>query len=136
MPIRVFVKSNTTITNYFTTFYKMLMWPTSYWFSSMPIINITFSFTNNYLPHQQLVKNFVQLFVSLALFNLLMNHLRKVLMGKEKKAINILVVFSISHKSYVKIFLNTLLTITLRAPLTWLINYYKSNLNLLYFAWE
>ena len=84
----------------------------------MPIINITFSFTNNHLPHQQLVKNFVQLFVSLALFNLLMNHLRKVLMGKEKKAINILVVFSISHKSYVKIFLNTLLTITLRAPLT------------------
>ena len=51
----------------------------------MPIINITFSFTNNHLPHQQLVKIFVQLFVFLALFNLLMNHLRKVLMGKEKK---------------------------------------------------
>ena len=32
-------------------FYKMLMWLTSYWFSFMLIINITFSFTNNHLPH-------------------------------------------------------------------------------------
>ena len=26
-------------------FYKLLMWPTSYWFSSRPTINNTFSFT-------------------------------------------------------------------------------------------
>ena len=32
-------------------FYNMLMWATSYWFSSKPTINITFSFTNNYLSH-------------------------------------------------------------------------------------
>ena len=32
-------------------FYKMLMWPTSYWFSSKPTINITFSFTNTHSPH-------------------------------------------------------------------------------------
>ena len=38
------------------------------YFSSEPTINITFSFTNNYLPHQQFVKNFVKLFVSLTLF--------------------------------------------------------------------
>ena len=45
-------------------FYKMLMWATSYWFSSRSTINIIFSFTNNHLPHQQ----FVKWFVSLALF--------------------------------------------------------------------
>ena len=33
-------------------FYKMLMWPTSYRFSSKSTINITFSFTNNHSPHQ------------------------------------------------------------------------------------
>ena len=32
-------------------FYKLLMYPTSHWFLSKPIINITFSFTNNHLPH-------------------------------------------------------------------------------------
>ena len=32
-------------------FYKMLMWPISYWFSSKPTINITFSFTNNHSSH-------------------------------------------------------------------------------------
>ena len=37
-------------------FYKMLIWPISYWFSSKSTINITFSFTNNYSPHQQFVK--------------------------------------------------------------------------------
>ena len=49
-------------------FYKMWMWSTFYWFSSKPNINITFSFTNDHSPHQQFVKNFVKLFVSLALF--------------------------------------------------------------------
>ena len=49
-------------------FYKMWMWPTFYWFSSRPTINITFLFTNNHSPHQQFVKFFVKLFVSLALF--------------------------------------------------------------------
>ena len=48
-------------------FYKLLMWPTSYWFSSRSIINITFSFTNNHLPHQQFVKILVKKFVSLTL---------------------------------------------------------------------
>ena len=37
-------------------FYKVLMWPTVYWFSSKSTININFSFTNNYSPHQQFVK--------------------------------------------------------------------------------
>ena len=37
-------------------FYKILMWLTSYWFSSSPTINITFSFTNNHLSYQQFVK--------------------------------------------------------------------------------
>ena len=41
-------------------FYKMLMWPTSYWFSSKSIINITFSFTNNHSPHQQLIKKIIK----------------------------------------------------------------------------
>ena len=45
-------KSNATVTNYFKYFYKMLMWSTSYWFSSKSIINIIFSFTNNHSPHQ------------------------------------------------------------------------------------
>ena len=41
-------------------FYKMLMWSTSYWFSSKPIINFIFSFTNNHSLHQQFVKNFLK----------------------------------------------------------------------------
>ena len=49
-------------------FYKMLMWSTSYWFSSKSTINITFSFTNNHSPHQQFVKFFVKQFISLTLF--------------------------------------------------------------------
>ena len=49
-------------------FYKQLMWSAFYWFSSRPTINIVFSFTNNYSPHQQFVNIFVKMFVSLALF--------------------------------------------------------------------
>ena len=46
------------------------MWPiTFYWFSSRSTINTTFSFINNYPPHQQFVKNFIKQFVSLVLFN-------------------------------------------------------------------
>ena len=41
-------------------FFKMLMWPTSYWYSSKYIINIIFLFTNNYLSYQQFVKKFVK----------------------------------------------------------------------------
>ena len=41
-------------------FYKMLMWPNSYWFLSRPTVNITFSFTNNHFPPQQSVKFFVK----------------------------------------------------------------------------
>ena len=41
-------------------FYKMLMWPTSYWFLSRLTINITFSFTNNHLQYQQFVNFFVK----------------------------------------------------------------------------
>ena len=44
------------------------MWPISYWFSSRSIVNITFSFTNNYSLHQQFIKNFIKYFVYLALF--------------------------------------------------------------------
>ena len=44
------------------------MWPTFYWFSFRPTINITFSFINNHSPHQQFIKNFVKYFVSLELF--------------------------------------------------------------------
>ena len=36
-------------------FYKMLIWLISYWFSSKPNINITFSFATNHSPHQQFV---------------------------------------------------------------------------------
>ena len=32
----------------------------SYWFSSRPTINITFSFTNNHSPYQQFVKFYVK----------------------------------------------------------------------------
>ena len=53
--------SNVTNTNYLQHFYKMLMWPTSYWFSSRPIINITFSFTNNHSPYQQFVNFFCKI---------------------------------------------------------------------------
>ena len=45
----------------FQHYYKMLMWTTSYWFSSRFTINIIFSFTNNHLPQQQFVKWFVSL---------------------------------------------------------------------------
>ena len=41
-------------------FYKMLMWSTSYWFSSKLTIIITFSFSNNHLPHKQFVKFFIK----------------------------------------------------------------------------
>ena len=40
---RVILQSQTILQH----FYKLLMWPTFYWFSSRPTINITFSFTNN-----------------------------------------------------------------------------------------
>ena len=39
----------------------MLIWLTSYWFSSKLIFNITFSFTNNHSPHHLFVKKFVSL---------------------------------------------------------------------------
>ena len=39
----------------------MLIWSTSYWFSSKLIFNITFSFTNNHSPHHLFVKKFVSL---------------------------------------------------------------------------
>ena len=42
-------------------FYKMLMWLISYWFSFRPIINNTFSFTNNYSPYQQFCKKFCKI---------------------------------------------------------------------------
>ena len=48
-------------------FYKLLMYPTSNWFSSRPTINITFSFTSNHSPYQQFIKFFVKKFVSLPL---------------------------------------------------------------------
>ena len=44
------------------------MWSTSLFFSSRLIINIIFSFTNNYSLHQQFVIFFVKQFVSLTLF--------------------------------------------------------------------
>ena len=53
---RVMLQSQTILQH----FYKMLMWPTSYWFSFRPTINITFSFSNNYLAHQQFVNSFVK----------------------------------------------------------------------------
>ena len=56
------------------------MWPFSYWFSFRLTINITFSFINNHLPHQQFVKNFVKKFVFLAL--LFFQFLRKTLSMK------------------------------------------------------
>ena len=56
------------------------MWPFFYWFSFRLTINITFSFINNHLPHQQFVKNFVKKFVFLAL--LFFQFLRKTLSMK------------------------------------------------------
>ena len=56
----IFCKSNAIAINYFTIFLQNVNVSTSYWFLSKPIINITFSFTNNYSPHQQFVKNFVR----------------------------------------------------------------------------
>ena len=47
------------------------------------------------------------------------NQFKKNFYGKrKKKVINILIVFSISYKSCVKIFLNGLLIIVLRAPVS------------------
>ena len=46
-------------------FYKLLLWPTSYWFPFWSTPNITLTFTNNYLSHQQFVKFFIKNFVSL-----------------------------------------------------------------------
>lgn len=43
------------------------MWSTSYQFSPRPIINIIFSFTNNYLLHQQYVKFSVKNLISLTI---------------------------------------------------------------------
>ena len=54
--IRVIVQAQTILQH----FYKMLMWPTSYWFLSWLTINIIFSFINNHSPYQQFVKNFVK----------------------------------------------------------------------------
>ena len=48
-------------------FYKPLIWPTSYYFSSKPTINITFLFINNHSSHQQFIKKFVKKFISLTL---------------------------------------------------------------------
>ena len=47
-------------------FYKLLLWPISYWFSSRLTNNITFLFINNHSSHQQFMKVFVKKFVSLA----------------------------------------------------------------------
>ena len=47
-------------------FYKLLMWITSYWFSSKHTtntINTTYLFTNNHSSHQQFVKKFAFLAV-------------------------------------------------------------------------
>ena len=62
------IKSNATDTNYFTTFLQNANVVILLLVSSRPIINITFSFTNNHSPHQQFVNFFVKQFVSLALF--------------------------------------------------------------------
>ena len=49
-------------------FYKMLICPVSYWFSSRTTINITFLFTNTHSPHQHFINIFVKKFVFLTLF--------------------------------------------------------------------
>ena len=59
-------KSNSLATNYFTIFYKLLLWPIFYWFSSRPTNNIIFLFINNHSSHQQFMKVFIKKFVSLA----------------------------------------------------------------------
>ena len=46
-------------------FYKLLLWPISYLFSSRPTNNIIFLFTNNHSSYQQFMKVFVKKFVSL-----------------------------------------------------------------------
>ena len=46
-------------------FYKLLLWPISYWFSLGLTNNITFLFTNNHSPHQQFMKVFIKKFVFL-----------------------------------------------------------------------
>ena len=68
LKLTYYEKSNVTVTNCFIYFYKHLMYPTSYWFSSKLTINIIFSFTNNHSPHQQFVKFFEKKFEFLALF--------------------------------------------------------------------
>ena len=54
-------------------FYKMLMWPTSYWFSSKSTINITFSFTTTSAIGKKNYKIICisKIIVSLALFLLI-----------------------------------------------------------------
>ena len=47
-------------------FYKLLFYPTSYWFLSRPTDNITFLFIYNHLPRYQFIKEFVFLAFSLA----------------------------------------------------------------------
>ena len=47
-------------------FYKLLLWPISYWFLLGPTNNITFLFTNNHSSLQQFMNVFVKKFVSLA----------------------------------------------------------------------
>ena len=47
-------------------FYKLLLWPISYLFSSRPTNNITFLFTNNHSSYQQFMKVFVKKFAYLA----------------------------------------------------------------------
>ena len=60
--------SNVTVANYFKIFLQTVDVANFLWFSSKPTINTTFSFTNNHLPHQQFVKKFINLFVSLAFY--------------------------------------------------------------------
>ena len=62
------MKSNATTTNYFTTFLQNVDLSSSYWFSSIITINITFLFINNHSTHQHFVNIFVKKFVSLTLF--------------------------------------------------------------------
>ena len=54
--LSIFKRNNVLAQIILQYFYKMLMWPTSYWFLSKLTINIIFSFTNNLSPYQQFVK--------------------------------------------------------------------------------
>ena len=53
----ILIKNNVTVTNYFTIFLQNIDMTN---FLLVFIINITFSFNNNYLPHQQFVNFFVK----------------------------------------------------------------------------